>query len=302
MKCSSAQTPAWLARGLVALLLLIQPLRAAQRETADDEATQRTKFEKVVNALPWKAGPGGQSLGGRAELKYTKEYRFLDSKGAKERLRLSGNRVENRDILGMVEHQADKWWVVFEFDEIGYVKDDEKDKLEPDKILAAYKKSIAADNEERGGPPTKVVGWHTKPNYNEKTHNLEWAIIFENDGEQYVNYRVKLLGRRGVVDGTWVGDLKLIDTAVPQFRQVLEDFKFNSGETYAEYRAGDKIARYGLGALVLGGATLGAAKLGLFPAVFLFFKKGFKVIIAGVIALGAWLKRLFTGRRRDSAE
>lgn len=302
MNCSFAHTPAWRVRGLFAALLVFLPLQAAQPERAEDEAALKAKYEKVINALPWKTGPGQQSLGGRAELKFSHEYRFLDSAGAKSRLKLAGNRMDDRDILGMVEHLKDNWWVVFEFDAIGYVKDDEKDKLNAAQILAAYKKSLAAENEQREGPPTTVVGWHTPPNYNEKTHNLEWAIIFENSGEQYVNYRVKLLGRHGVVDGTWVGDLKALDTAAPQFRQVLQDFKYNSGETYAEYRTGDKIARYGLGALVLGGATLGAAKLGLFPAVFLFLKKGFKVIIAAVIGVGAWLKRLFTGRRRESAE
>ncbi len=302
MDRSPAPTPTWLLRSLIAVLLVCLPLRAAQPEPAADEAALQAKYDKIINALPWKTGPGDQSLGGRAELKYSKDYRFLDSAGAKSRLKMSGNHVEKRDILGMVEHLQDKWWVVFEFDEIGYVKDDEKDKLNADKILASYREGIEAENKERDGPPTHVVGWHTKPNYNEQTHNLEWAIIFENSGEQYVNYRVKLLGRHGVVDGTWVGDLKALDTAVTQFRQVLQDFKYKSGETYAEYRAGDKIARYGLGALVLGGATLGAAKLGLFPAVFLFFKKGFKFIIVGIVALGAWLKRLVTGRRRESAE
>jgi len=202
----------------------------------------------------------------------------------------------------MVEHRDKGWWVVFEFDEIGYVKDDEKDQLNADKILAAYKEGIAARNQRKDGPPTTVIGWHTPPNYNPNTHNLEWAMIFENSGEKYVNYRVKLLGRHGVVDGTLVGDLKDLDAAIPQFRQVLQDFRYKSGGTYAEYRPGDKIAQYGLGALVLGGATLGAAKLGLFASLFLFLKKGFKLVIAAVIGIGVWLKNRFTGRRRETVE
>ena len=291
---------------ILAFILVFFPLvssRGAEAEKGEpDEAAQKAQFQKALNALPWVVGPGQQELGGRAALKFSEAYRFLDGPAAKKRLAMSGNDVEDSEILGMVENIQKEWWVVFEFDEIGYVKDDEKDKLDPEKILKGYREGISARNQSRGGPPTTVVGWHTKPNYNEQTHNLEWALIFENSGHRYVNYKVKLLGRKGVVDGTWVGDLQDLDEAVPQFRQVLNNFSYKTGETYAEYRAGDKIAQYGLGALVLGGATLGAAKLGLFATLFAFFKKGFKFVIAGVIALGVWVKSLFTGRKRESAE
>jgi uncharacterized membrane-anchored protein len=79
-------------------------------------------------------------------------------------------------------------------------------------------------------------------------------------------------------------------------------YKYQTGETYAEYRPGDKVAKYGLAALVAGGAAVGAAKLGLFAWLAVIFKKGFKVIIIGLIAVVAMFKNLFAkilGRRSD---
>lgn len=284
----------WFGSVLTARSLGAAPTKEEETSSVD----QKARAEAEINRLPWVKGPSQRQLGSRAELKFSGDYRFLDAVGAKKYLRMFGNEVEQSDILGMVEQRADKWWVVFEFDEVGYVKDDEKNKLDADKILKAYEQNIAAKNESQGGAPTHVVGWHTKPNYNEQTHNLEWALIFENSGSKYVNYKVKLLGRHGVIEGTWVGDLEQLDSAVPAFRQVLKDFSFNGGETYAEYRPGDKVAKYGLGALVLGGAALGAAKFGLFAKLALLFKKGIKFIILGVVAIGAWIKNLFTSKKR----
>ena len=38
------------------------------------------------------------------------------------------------------------WQVMFEYDDVGFVKDDEKDKLNADKLLDAIKRGTAAAN------------------------------------------------------------------------------------------------------------------------------------------------------------
>jgi uncharacterized membrane-anchored protein len=95
---------------------------------------------------------------------------------------------------------------------------------------------------------------------------------------------------------------KLTETMV-DFRNVLANYSFQTGQTYAEYRSGDKVAKYGLAALVLGGAAVGAAKLGLFAWLLVFFKKGFKLIIVAVVAIIATIKKVLGkifGRRQTS--
>jgi uncharacterized membrane-anchored protein len=84
---------------------------------------------------------------------------------------------------------------------------------------------------------------------------------------------------------------------------VLANYSFQTGQSYAEYRPGDKVAKYGLAALVVGGAAVGAAKLGLFTSLILLFKKGFKLVIVAVVAIIASLKKLLGklfGRRQSS--
>src|SRR5438046_7897948 len=49
--------------------------------------------------------------------------------------------------------------------------------------------------------------------------------------------------------------LSLHDALPISFKSALGGYGFVSGENYAEFKAGDKIAEYGLAALVLGGAA-----------------------------------------------
>ena len=56
------------------------------------------------------------------------------------------------------------------FDDIGYVKDDEKSALDADAILASIRDGTEDVNKERakrGWPAIKVVGWDQRPHYDE---------------------------------------------------------------------------------------------------------------------------------------
>ena len=95
---------------------------------------------------------------------------------------------------------------------------------------------------------------------------------------------------------------QLPDT-LPVFRNLLAGYSFSTGQTYAEYRPGDKVAKIGLAALVLGGAAVGAAKLGLLGPVLLFFKKAWKFVVVGVAAIAASVKKIVArlfGRKSET--
>jgi uncharacterized membrane-anchored protein len=79
---------------------------------------------------------------------------------------------------------------------------------------------------------------------------------------------------------------------------VLAAVEFNEGHRYADYLPGtDKAAAYGVGGLILGGA---AAKAGLFKGIWLALLASKKLVFAGLVALGAVLKK-FLGGRKDAA-
>ncbi len=77
---------------------------------------------------------------------------------------------------------------------------------------------------------------------------------------------------------------------MPEFRRLIAGHSFTAGQDYGSYRSGDKVAEYGLAALAAGGALALAAKTGLLA-------KFWKLIVAGVVALGAGIKRMFGGAK-----
>ena len=108
-----------------------------------------------------------------------------------------------------------------------------------------------------------MVGWAIPPYYNKETKNLEWSVRFKSAGHVYDNYNVRLLGREGVMRVIFVGDQEGYEQSLKEARGVMANYTFVSGKTHAEWRQGDKMAGYGLAALIAGGAAAAAAKSGL---------------------------------------
>jgi uncharacterized membrane-anchored protein len=89
-----------------------------------------------------------------------------------------------------------------------------------------------------------------------------------------------------------------IEASKPQANLLLASTHFNSGARYEDFQAStDKVAEYGLAGLVLGGAGLGAAKLGLLAklgkVLLGVLVVGKKFIVVVVVAAAALLRRLF---------
>ncbi|MEW6302904.1 MAG: DUF2167 domain-containing protein [Verrucomicrobiota bacterium] len=254
-----------------------------------------------VEKLNWTKGPAKAQIKHLAEVQVPEGFMFTDAKGTQTLLEAMGNPT-NGDELGFLCPTNMDWFVVFEFDEVGYVKDDDKDKLNADKMLKAIKEGNEEGNKVRkrmGVPPLNIVGWEKPPAYDEKTHNLEWAIRGESEGDPVVNYNTRLLGRHGVMEVSLVVDPKEMATALPKFKELLTGYSYQTGEKYAEYKQGDKVAQYGLAALVVGGAAAVGAKLGLFAYLALMFKKAWKLIVVAVVAVGAWIRNLVLGKSRE---
>lgn len=255
------------------------------------ETRERPKLEVIQ-------GPTNAPLGTIARVAVPEGHVFLDGKNTRAMLKGAGEPTSGRE-LGFLRSTNGEWSVFFEFSDVGYVKDDEKDKLDADKLLDALKRGNAKANEERrrnGNPPLEIVGWERPPKYDAATHNLEWAIRATSDDHPILNYNTRLLGRKGVMEVVLVVAPDHFAETLPAFRKLLAGYAYQSGQDYAEFRSGDKIASYGLGALVVGGAAVGAAKLGLFAWLAVLFKKGAKLIVVAFVAVVTFFKRLFTGK------
>ncbi|HWQ92854.1 MAG TPA: DUF2167 domain-containing protein [Clostridia bacterium] len=244
------------------------------------------------------SGPAEVDMDGIAKVGLPAGYEFLNGDSTRTYLEAIGEPTSGEEV-GLITPTNADWSVFFEFSAIGYVKDDDKDKLDPDKLLKAIRRGNDEGNKHRvkaGQPPLELVGWEVPPHYDEKTHQLEWAIRATCEGKPILNYNTRLLGRKGVMEAVLVVEPEELQKTMPAFRDLLTTYSFQTGNSYAEFRSGDKVAKYGLAALVLGGTAVGAAKLGLFATLAAFLKKGWKLVVVGIAALAALIKKVFSGR------
>ena len=241
--------------------------------------------------IPWQEGPAIGKLGDIAQIRIPEGYRFAGRDGVRRFMELTQNPVSGEELGVLVSSAGpddQTWFVIFEFNPIGYVKDDEKGQLDADAIL----KSLRAGNErgnderrERGWSTLDLQGWSTPPRYDPVTNNLTWAIRASSEGSEVINHSVRLLGRKGVMDADLVLGPSQVGAAVPEFDKLLTGFEFSTGNRYAEWVKGDRIAEYGLTALVAGGVGAAAVKSGLLGKIW-------KALVFGALAVAAALKRV----------
>ena len=268
---------------------------AAAAET--EEAKAEAEFKAFINQFSWTKGPNPGMLGDVAEIQLPEGFMLANGNDTRQIMETFGNLTSNQEV-GLVAPESFDWFIVFEFDPVGYVKDDDKDDLDADGMLKSIREGTEYANEQRekmGVPPMKILGWKPSPRYNEQTKLLEWSILAESEGSEVLNHNTRILGRRGVMEAALVVGPDQIDATLPTFYSLLEGFDYQSGQKYAEYKDGDKIAKYGLAALIVGGGAAAAAKLGLFAWLAVMFKKLWKLIVIAVVGIGAWLKNLVGG-------
>ena len=241
--------------------------------------------------IDWVDGPSVGQLGDIARIKVPEGYRFAGPEGVRRFMELTQNPVSGDELGVLVSAggpDGETWFVIFEFNPIGYVKDDEKGKLDADGILKSLKAGNERGNEERrkrGWSTLDLVGWSTPPRYDPVTNNLTWAIRASIEGHHVINHSVRLLGRKGVMDADLVLGPSQVGTAVPEFDTLLTGFEFLPGNRYAEWVKGDRVAAYGLTALVAGGVGAAAVKSGALA-------KLWKLLVFGALAAVAAIKKV----------
>jgi uncharacterized membrane-anchored protein len=273
-------------RLLVGVLFLLLSLAAqAQRDPA--------AIMQELQQLAWQRGPGEGAIGAQAKIRIAQGYAFLDEKSTRRFLELMGN--PPRDKHYMIAPANLDWFAVFSFDPVGYVKDDEK--IDADQLLETLKKGDGPGNDERkrlGMEPIYTDGWQVPPHYDAATKRLEWGMrLRDGQGGLHVNYTSRLLGRSGVMSAVLVSAPQTLAEDIKAFNGALAGYEFVAGEKYAEFKSGDRIAEYGLAALVVGGAAAAAAKAGWLK----FLGKFWIVIVAALAAAWGLVKRFFFGRK-----
>lgn len=296
---SSRLAPLWLTLALI----LAAPAGAQPELSGKAQSELETAFREAGAAI--QKGPANVPIAGQAVLQLPTGYHFVPAEPARNLLEAMGN-PGNENVQGMIFPAGDeaRWFIVVTYNPAGYIKDDDARDWKADDLLAEIRKGTEAANGERRGrglPELEVVGWVEPPQYDPETHRLVWSLSSRLKGADTgeaagINYNTLMLGREGYISLNLVTDLGAIGKLKAVAHNMLASLEFDAGKRYADFQAEtDKVAEYGLAALVAGVA---AKKLGLLALVGVFFAKFAKLIIAaGAVGLGI-LGRVFGKRKK----
>lgn len=281
----------------------------AQDKAKDAKAKRLQEITNILHSLNYQQGEINLR-GGLAKIQVPKEFRFLSPADAEKVLVKLWHNPPGQDTLGLLI-PADKtpldedcWVVTLSYAEDGYVKDDDANKINYDDLLKKMQKQTHDANDKRakeGYPTVELAGWAAPPHYDAATHKLYWAmdLKFDRETEHTLNYKIRMLGRRGVLVLNAVSPMTMLPEIEKQTPAILSMINFNEGNRYADFNPKvDKVATYGIAALVAGGI---AAKLGFFKLIWVFILAAKKFIVIAFVAVAAWFKKLFTGDSKKSS-
>ena len=287
-------------RILFAVALLLASAAFGQA-AANPEAEVKAAFDAARATMT--PGPADIKVANQAVLHLPAGFVFIPTNESVRLLKALGNRP-GMDVAGMIFPQEQQpGFVVVRYIASGYIKDDDAKDWNADEMLASFKEGTESSNAERrqrGFPEMEVVGWVERPAYDGSTHRLVWSMASRDKGSrdagQGVNYNTYLLGREGYVSMNLVTDLDAVEAQKPTARRLLAALEFDKGKGYGDFDSStDRIAEYGLAALIGGVA---AKKLGLFAVIAAFALKFAKVIALAVAGLGTLLWK-FLGKKKS---
>ena len=273
---------------------------------ADDAADQAAR-QQFLSSLHYRTGDVALSDAG-ATLHVKPGFRYLDHDDARKVLEQFWGNPPDDSVLGMLVPDAaglgadHSWAVVVTYSDEGHVSDDDAAKVDYDQVMKDMKEASADENKQRkdaGYGTVDIIGWAQPPRYDAAGKRIYWAreLDFSDADANTLNFDIRVLGREGYLSMNAVADMADLPMVQAGMQQVLPMASFDPGHAYADYKPGtDKLAAYGLAALVGGGI---AAKAGLFAKLGVFLLAFKKFILVGLVAVGAAIKKLFGGGKKD---
>ncbi len=187
------------------------------------------------------------------------------------------------------------------YDKSGYVTADDFSKIDPDAMIADIKKSTEDANAERvqhGISPLHVDGWIAKPSFDAATETARFSTAAHDDrGIKNINAVALRLGRNGYERFTLVTDPSEAARNDAQLATLTGAYAYPKGARFADHTSGDKLAGFGIAALVGTAAGVTIAKTVGFGAILLLIKKFAIVLIVLVAGFFKRAKSFFVRRR-----
>jgi len=178
----------------------------------------------------------------------------------------------------------------------GFVTADDWKDVNADDLLKNIREATEQSNEQRakhGVGALHIDGWVQKPAFDAARKSVRWVTRAHDDRGSLVNAVALQLGRHGYERFTLVSNGSDPKGDAAQLAAAVNAYRFDKGFRFSDYVPGDKLAGYGIAALVGTAAGATIAKTVGFGALLLLIKKFFLVLVALAIGAFQYLKRMF---------
>jgi uncharacterized membrane-anchored protein len=289
--------------------MLLGLLAVATGAHAQDGGDGAAKMQAFVDSLHFRSGEIAVPEAD-AHFRLGSGFRYLDKADARKVLEQLWGNPPDEDVLGMVVPTAqplqadDSWAVVVTYSDDGYVSDEDAAKIDYAQMLKDMQQGTREENDERrkaGYETVDLVGWAVPPRYDAGSKKLYWAKELDFDGtpQHTLNYDIRVLGRRGYLSLNAVAGMSELATVQAGMQRLLPMTEFDQGARYADYDAStDKLAAYGVAALIGGGLAAKSGLLAKLGVLLLGLKKLLIPLALGVVAFGRKILGFFN---RDKA-
>ncbi|MHC8334824.1 DUF2167 domain-containing protein [Pseudomonas sp. LB3P25] len=269
------------------------PAEVAQAQQTPEQFLATLKPQHGTITLP----------SGIATLKLNKEFYYLDPNDTERLLTEGWGNPPGHKTLGMIIPNAvnpltaSGWGVIVSYKDDGHISDEDAAKIDYADLLKQMQEEDEEDNKERqkqGYAGLHLLGWAEQPHYDESSHKMYWARELKADDaeDSTLNYSIRVLGRKGVLELNAVASMADMPIIKQELPKVIAFTNFTEGNLYTDYNPGtDKLASYGLAALVGGGL---AAKAGLFAKIGIFLLAAKKFLIVGLVVIAGFVRKLFS--------
>ena len=187
------------------------------------------------------------------------------------------------------------------FNDDGYIKLDDWKDLNPDDLIQEKRENAKINNKDREAIGTALIDdvqWIDYPDLNKDTNSISYSFkISWSDGDENMNKYLIILGRKGYTEFEIVSEYSNENdfNAAKNLSQILQNnFKYNAELEYRDYKPGDKVAVYGVAALVA--TSLGVKGLAKAGGLLLVLKKFWFILLFPFI----FLFKLITGRNKKN--
>lgn len=222
-------------------------------------------MEKLVGSLRFE--PSGTVIlnNGVGKISIPAGYKYLEpSQSEKVLTELWGNPRNGNMTLGLLlpaDHSLlnDNCCVInVQYDEIGYVPDDNADAIDYKQLLAQMQKESVEENELRrnaGLEPVSILGWAFPPYYDNarKVLHIATEVKVGSSPVHTLNYKMKFLGRKGVMVLHAIAPMADLERVRTDLAMVASRLSFSDAYQYQSFNPEqDQVSANDMGGLISG--------------------------------------------------